>query len=125
MEILPQTSLLPRVAWHLMVSILKPLWDGIWWTLGWDVVDIKNNAKNLMGRITGINFISGDADKNNAGPEKEERKGGGYWKSSDHSRAVELEIGELDTTDTVDGKTAVAPIGKLATKWSKLKNNSK
>ena len=93
--------------------------------MGWDVVDIKTNAKNLMGRITGINFISGDADKNNAGPEKEERKGGGYWKSSDHSRAVELEIGELDTTDTVDGKTAVAPIGKLATKWSKLKNNSK
>ena len=125
MEILPQTSLLPRVARHLMVSILKPLWDGMWWTLGWDVVDIKNNAKNLMGRITGINFISGDADKNNAGPEKEERKGGGYWKSSDHFRAVELEIGELDTTDTVDGKTAVAPIGKLATKWSKLKNNSK
>ena len=33
MEILPQTSLLPRVARHLMVSILKPLWDGMWWTL--------------------------------------------------------------------------------------------
>jgi len=104
--------------------------------MGWDVVDIKNNAKNLMGRIMGINFISGDADKNNAGPEKEEREGecmisfvrgnkGGYWKSSDHFRAVELEIGELDTTNTVDGKTAVAPVGKLTTKWSKLKNNSK
>jgi len=43
--------------------------------MGWDVVDIKNNAKNLMGRIMGINFISGDADKNNAGLEKEEREG--------------------------------------------------
>ena len=80
MEILPQTSLLPRVAWHLMVSILKPLWDGMWWTLGWDVVDIKNNAKNPMERIMGINFISGDADNNNVGPEKEEHED--EWKST-------------------------------------------
>ncbi len=34
------------------------------------MVDIKNNAKDRMGHITGINFISGDADKNNSSNQK-------------------------------------------------------
>ncbi len=91
-------------------------------SIGWDVVGVEKNEKELLGRIVGIMFISGDTDVDDAGPEVQEREGearipsdataaGGYWDSPDHFRVAELENGNL----------AVEPTGKLATLWGTLK----
>ena len=90
--------------------------------IGWDVVEVERDEKELLGRIIGVMFISGDTDQDNAGPDVQEREGevrlpsdktagGGYWKSADHFRAAELERGKL----------AVDPTGGLATLWGALK----
>jgi len=36
-------------------------------SIGWDVLGIKKDEKELLGRIVGIMFISGDTDKDNEG----------------------------------------------------------
>ncbi len=91
-------------------------------SISWDVVDVEKDERELLGRIVGIMFISGDTDVDNAGPEVQEREGevrlpsdktalGGYWNSPDHFRVAELEKGNL----------AVKPTGRLATLWGALK----
>jgi len=90
--------------------------------IGWDILDVKNDEKNLLGRIVGIMFISGDTDQDNEGPAVQEREGearlpsdktaaGGYWDSPDHFRVSELE----------NGKLAVEPTDKLMALWGALK----
>jgi hypothetical protein len=90
--------------------------------IGWDVVGVAKNEQELLGRIVGIMFISGDTDQDDAGPEVQEREGearipsdetaaGGYWNSPDHFRMAELERGNL----------AVRPAGKLTTLWGGLR----
>lgn len=91
--------------------------------IGWDVLEIPKDEKQLLGRIVGIMFISGDTDLDNAGAELQEREGearlpsnktaaGNYWDSPDHFRVAELEKGNL----------VVKPVGKLATVWGMLKH---
>jgi hypothetical protein len=90
--------------------------------IGWDVVGVGRSEQELLGRIVGIMFISGDTDQDNAGPEVQEREGearipsdgtaaGGYWSSPDHFRVAELERGNL----------AVEPAGKLTTTWGEIR----
>jgi len=90
--------------------------------IGWDVLEVKKDEKDLLGRIVGVMFISGDTDQDNEGPAVQEREGearlpsdktaaGGYWNSPDHLRVAELE----------SGKFAVEPMDKLAASWGALK----
>ena len=90
--------------------------------IGWDVLDVENDERELLGRIVGVMFISGDTDQDNDGPAVQEREGearipsdktagGGYWSSPDHFRVSELEAGDL----------AVEPADKLVTLWGALR----
>ena len=90
--------------------------------IGWDVLGVKKDEKELLGRIVGIMFISGDTDQDKEGQAVEEREGevrlpsdktaaGNYWSSPDHFRVAELE----------NGKFAVEPTDKLAASWGALK----
>ena len=90
--------------------------------IGWDVVDVEKDERELLGRIVGILFIAGDTDQDRAGPQVQEREGevrlpsdktaiGGYWKLPDHFRVAQLEKGNL----------SIDPAGKLATLWGTLK----
>ena len=90
--------------------------------IGWDVLEVKNDEKELFGRIVGIMFISGDTDKDKEGPAVQEREGearlpsdktaaGGYWDSPDHFRVADLE----------KGKFAVESTDKLAALWGTIK----
>jgi len=90
--------------------------------IGWDVLGVGNSEKELLGRIMGILFISGDTDQDNAGPDVQEREGearlssnktagGNYWSSPDHFRVAELE----------KGKFAIEPVDKLAATWGEAK----
>jgi hypothetical protein len=91
-------------------------------SIGWDVLGVTKEEKNLLGRIVGIMFIAGDTDKDNEGAAVQEREGevrlpsdktaaGGYWNSPDHLRVAELE----------NGKFAVESTGKLTASWGALK----
>lgn len=91
-------------------------------SIDWDVLDVEKNDKDLLGRIVGIMFISGDTDVDDFGPATQEREGearlpsdktaaGGYWSSPDHFRVAELESGNL----------AVKPTDKLTSLWGALK----
>jgi hypothetical protein len=90
--------------------------------IGWDVLGVKNEEKELLGRIVGVMFISGDTDQDKEGPAVQEREGearlasdktasGNYWSSPDHFRVAELE----------NGKFAVEPSDKLAISWGIVK----
>ena len=90
--------------------------------IGWNVLEVEKDERELLGRIVGIMFISGDTDRDDAGPAVQEREGevrlpsdktaaGGYWQSPDHFRVAQLEKGNL----------AVAPTGKLAMTWGNIK----
>ncbi len=91
--------------------------------IDWEVLGVDPTERELLGRIVGIMFISGDTDVDDEGPAVQEREGeariasdetqqGGYWSSPDHFRVAELE----------DGNLAVDARGKAALAWGALKS---